>query len=129
MIRETEWSAGVAAAEGDRSGSPELFADRVSNFSAVSGSTPGGPWPRWPASAPPPPTRGIRRGLATDVFLLMSGQRHLGRRLSWLSRLGIPTVMLWIGSDVVIHAPRASRAVIEDAWHWCRAPWIQRRIG
>jgi glycosyl transferase family 1 len=70
----------------------------------------------------------IRRGLATDAFLHVSGGRDLKRLQVWLMQLGVPTVMAWIGSDVLKHAPHASSSVIARAWHWCVAPWLREEL-
>jgi glycosyl transferase family 1 len=70
-----------------------------------------------------------RRGLATDVVLHMSGKQRLSRLQSCLAWLGVPTVMLWIGSDVALHAPKATRTVIAQTWHWCVAPWLRDELA
>ncbi len=56
------------------------------------------------------------------------GRRDLKRLEIWLARLGIPTLTLWIGSDVVLHAPFASRAFAERSWHWCVASWLRDEL-
>jgi len=71
----------------------------------------------------------IRIGAATDVFLDIYGARGFDRLQGPLARIGVPTLMLWVGSDVVKAAPEASRAVIEQAWHWCVAPWLQDELA
>lgn len=68
-------------------------------------------------------------GIATDVFLDIYGARRLDRLRGPLARIGVPTLMLWVGSDVLNGAPRASRAVIERAWHWCVAPWLRDELA
>ena len=112
-------------------GPPELFADRTVDLLRSQGID--ARRPKWPADgrfrAPRVRLERIRRGLATDVFFHMYGQRHLGRMESWLARLGVPTLILWIGDDVVIDAPKASKSVTEQAWHWCRTPWLQDELA
>ena len=111
-------------------GSPELFADRtvalLTDF-GVDARRPklqvGGSWDLRSRLAL------IRLGLATDVFLYMSGRPSLSRLQGVLGRLGIPTIFLWIGSDILIRAPEASNRVIDQAWHWCRAPWAQDELS
>ena len=112
-------------------GPPDLFADRT--VVLLDGQGIDARRPKWPADgrfrAPRVRLERIRRGLATDVFFHMYGQRHLGRMESWLARLGVPTLILWIGDDVVIDAPKASKSVTEQAWHWCRTPWLQDELA
>ena len=71
----------------------------------------------------------IRHGLATDVFLRIYGRRDLSRLQIWLARLGVPTIILWVGSDVTNHAWLASRMAKERAWHWCVAPWLRDELA
>lgn len=105
-------------------GPPELFADMTVHFLRSQGVDARRPVPDVGSS---PDFRSrlqrTRRALAVDVFFHMSGVRDLKRLQTWLARLGVPTLILWIGSDVLSRAPHASRNVIERSWHWCRAPW------
>jgi hypothetical protein len=111
-------------------GPPDIFADRTVTLLNGQGID---------ARKASPPTEGlgalrsrldrIERGLATDVFLHMCGMRDLKRLQVWLGKLGIPTLILWIGSDVTSHAPQASRTVTADAWHWCVAPWLRDELA
>ena len=71
----------------------------------------------------------IRRGLATDVHLHMSGVRDLKRLQAWLVHVGVPTLMVWIGSDVALHAQEVSATVRDRAWHWCVAPWLRDELS
>jgi hypothetical protein len=59
----------------------------------------------------------------------MCGRRDLGRLQTWLSRLGVPTLIVWIGSDVPRHATYVSKTAATRAWHWTVAPWLQREIA
>jgi hypothetical protein len=111
-------------------GPPELFAERTVSLLKNMGID---------ARKPARPSEGlgalrsrlerIRRGLATDAFLHVSGGRDLVRLQVWLARLGIPTVMAWIGSDVPKHAQQASRSVTTGVWHWCVAPWLREELS
>jgi Glycosyl transferases group 1 len=71
----------------------------------------------------------IRSALSADVSLHLYGRRDLKRLELWLARLGLPTLTLWIGSDVVLHAPHASKAMTERSWHWSVAPWLQDELA
>lgn len=111
-------------------GPPELFAQRIVTLLKSVGID---------ARTPSPPSERlgalrlrlerIRRALATDAFLHVSGERDLKRLQVWLTQLGVPTVMLWIGSDVPKHAPHASRSVINGSWSWCVAPWLREELA
>jgi hypothetical protein len=70
-----------------------------------------------------------RDSLATDVFLNIYGTRRLGRSQRLLARIGVPTVIAWVGTDVLRNAPKASRDVVERAWHWCVAPWLRDELA
>jgi hypothetical protein len=108
-------------------GPPELFADKTVSLLCEWGIDAQRPDP------PKPGLRGrfdrIRRGLATDIFLHMCGRQDLGRLQAWLSRLGVPTLIVWIGSDVPRFAAHTSSAVATRAWHWTVAPWLQEEVA
>src|SRR5262245_16888376 len=42
----------------------------------------------------------LRRGLATDLFVHLSGRSRFGRLQRCLASLGVPTLLVWPGSDV-----------------------------
>lgn len=109
---------------------PELFANRTTDLLRSMGVDARRPRPSGYT------LRGVRarldrtrRGLATDVFLHMCGRRDLGRLQTWLARLGIPTLMVWIGSDAPRYAANASTTVVARVWHWCVAPWLQEEVA
>ena len=43
--------------------------------------------------------------------------------------MGVPTLIIWVGTDVLRGAPKASREVVERAWHWCVAPWLRDELA
>ena len=63
------------------------------------------------------------------MFLDIYGTRRLGRLQDPLARIGIPTVIAWVGTDVLRSAPKASADVVERAWHWCVAPWLREELA
>lgn len=71
----------------------------------------------------------VRDALATDVFVDIYGTHRLKRLRRLLAWLGVPTVIVWIGTDVLLRAPKASREVTELAWHWCVAPWLRDELA
>lgn len=71
----------------------------------------------------------VRDAFATDVFLDIYGSRRLNRLQRLLARIGIPTLIVWVGTDVLRGAPKASREVTDRAWHWCVAPWLRDELA
>ena len=138
MAPTAETSAGVAVRAGRRArllrvtvlGGPELFAHRTVDLlrgmgvDARTAQTPSEGFGAFRARL-----ERVRRGLATDVFFHMSGVRDLKRRQVWLAHLGVPTLMVWIGSDVALHASEVSATVRDRVWHWCVAPWLRDELS
>jgi hypothetical protein len=111
-------------------GPPELFADRTVELLRGMGIDARRTGRRVDGSeGVPKRIERIKRGLSTDVFFHMCGDRALSRLQHWLARLGIPTLILWIGSDIVFHASQASSEIVDEAWHWCRATWLRDELA
>lgn len=71
----------------------------------------------------------VRDALATDVFLDIYGSRRLNRLQGLLARIGVPTLIVWVGTDVLRSAQKASEDVTVRAWHWCVAPWLRDELA
>ena len=100
----------------------ELFADRTVRLLNDMGIDAG----RWrPGDSR---LRNWRKGLEVDLFLYVSGRRRLHKLQTSLGRLGVPTIIRWIGSDVSLESAGASETVKTMAWHWCVAPWLQAEL-
>ena len=110
---------------------PELFADRPWFSSTASGSMREGPScaVHGRFGAPRVALERIRRGLSPDVFFHMYGRRRPGQTRICLARLGIPTIVLWIGSDDVDLMRRGIRDGDRTGWHWCVAPWLRDELA
>ena len=109
-------------------GPPDLFADRTVDLLRSFGVD--ARRPAWPLGGNLRyRLERARRGLAADVVFHMSGRRELSGIQTWLARLGVPTLILWIGSDVLLLAPYASMDVQADAWHWCVASWLRDELA
>lgn len=111
-------------------GPPMLFADRTASLlrgfgfdARVSRGTGG------PAGDRPSRLARVRRGLAADVFMHLSGRSRFGRLQRFLAGLGVPTLIVWTGSDVVLTGPDVSAPIAHRAWHWCVAPWLRDELG
>jgi Glycosyl transferases group 1 len=73
--------------------------------------------------------RNWKHALEVDLFLFVSGRARLHKLQRHLANLGVPTLIRWIGSDVVLDSVNASATVKRDAFHWCVTPWLQTELA
>jgi hypothetical protein len=71
----------------------------------------------------------LRRVVGSDVIIYFSGRPNLHRLTALLSRIGVPVVMYWVGTDVLFRWGAPTEDVIERAFHWCGAPWLPEELA
>jgi hypothetical protein len=71
----------------------------------------------------------LRRVVGSDVIIYFSGRPKLHRLTALLSRLGVPVIMYWVGTDVLFRWGAPTEDVTERAWHWCISPWLQEELA
>jgi hypothetical protein len=71
----------------------------------------------------------LRRVVGSDVIIYISGRRNLHRLTALLSRIGVPVVMYWTGTDVLFRWGPPTEDVSERAWHWCISPWLREELA
>ena len=73
--------------------------------------------------------RAYRRLVSSDLLLFVQGRRRSGQLPYLLMWLGVPSVVFWIGTDVLLHSSHASKSLRGLAWHWCDAPWLREELA
>ena len=43
--------------------------------------------------------------------------------------MGVPTLIVWIGTDVLRMCAEGIPEMVERAWHWCVAPWLRDELA
>jgi glycosyltransferase involved in cell wall biosynthesis len=71
----------------------------------------------------------LRRVVGSDVIIYFSGRPNLHRLTALLSRIGVPVVVYWTGTDVLFRWGAPTEDVIERPWHWCGAPWLREELA
>jgi hypothetical protein len=69
-----------------------------------------------------------------DLVYLIGGQIQRGSRPDWLSRLGRPLVMHWVGSDVSFARSVVEKGLVSDRLtsgpaHWVEVPWTGAELA